>query len=154
MVLFICTGNTCRSPMAEGLARKLFDGVAFASRGTAACGGNPPSPYAALTMMTQYGVDINGHKSKPLTKNDVEAAELLVAMTDSHKVYISGLYPAAMDKTFLLSELAGESFDIDDPISGGLSEYARCAEEIKDCLEAIDFYNLLGLSDGYGPAAR
>ena len=121
-VLFICTGNVCRSPMAEGLSR-LASGenreVTFSSAGIGAVLGQAPSPYA-VEVMRDLGCDISRQRSQPTTAELVRKADYIFVMTYGHLDSMLLLYPAAADKIFLLREfqpgLSPDEREVDDPI--------------------------------------
>ncbi|UUZ82572.1 low molecular weight protein arginine phosphatase [Paenibacillus sp. P26] len=106
-ILFVCTGNTCRSPMAEGMLRKMlteqgFAGVEVKSAGVAAYEGSPMSDHAA-TVLKSKGCTVSG-QSTPLTEELIAWADLILTMTSSHKRHTIQLYPESVDKVFTLKE--------------------------------------------------
>ena len=132
-VLFVCTGNTCRSPMAEALAKKRFGEAGLAlsvsSAGTEAtdgCGASPDS----IMAMRKYGADISGHSSKRVNREMVCGAGLVLAMTKRHKKALCGLYAEERDKIRTLGEFAGSGAEVPDPIGMGYIEYAKCARTL------------------------
>ena len=127
-IIFICTGNTCRSPMAEGLFRHLGGeaetGLTAASAGLYTENGLPASANA-VAAAAERGADISAHRSRQLTPEMVREANYLVCMTGAHYDRLCELFPDCTDKVFtLLPE------DISDPFGGDLETYRRAAAEI------------------------
>jgi protein-tyrosine-phosphatase len=123
-VLFVCTGNVCRSPMAEALFRRATSGrgeFRALSAGLGAMNDQPPTPHS-VQAMRELGMDISTQRSRALTAELVRQADYIFGMTHSHVDTIVLLYPQAADKTFLLREFDEtlETFekDIGDPIGG------------------------------------
>jgi protein-tyrosine-phosphatase len=109
-VLFVCTGNICRSPMAEALfraelARRGCDDIEVASAGTWA-GEGYGATTEAIAILKEAGVDLATHRSRPLSRAELSAADVVIAMTSVHLREILELNPDARSKTFLLTELA------------------------------------------------
>jgi RpiB/LacA/LacB family sugar-phosphate isomerase len=142
-VLFVCTGNVCRSPMAEALFRRATSGRgAFRalSAGLGAMNDQPPTPHS-VQAMRELGVDISTHRSLTLTAELVQQADYIFGMTHSHVDTIVLLYPQAADKTFLLREF-DESLDpfekdIGDPIGGSYEVYENCRHQIEQGVTAL-----------------
>jgi protein-tyrosine phosphatase len=144
MILLVCTGNTCRSPMAEVLARKLIAerlgckpqeladrGVMVMSAGISAMMGARPSP-EAVQVMASMGLELADHESQPLSAQLVRHADIIWTMTRSHRQAIAAQWPEALARTTVLGT---NQTDIADPIGGPLECYAECAQQIKTELE-------------------
>ena len=142
-VLFVCTGNICRSPIAEGLFRRLLGNrkdIEVGSAGVHAVRGQPPSTHA-IEVCAEEGVDIRELRSQPLTSALINRASHIFAMTGAHVEAISMLFPNAADKTFLLREFeetgATSWLDVPDPIGLGRDVYITCAQTIKNALPSV-----------------
>ncbi len=142
-ILFVCTGNICRSPMAEGLFRhavKRSGDYQVYSAGVGAVEGLPPSENAVLALR-QLGIDIVRHRSRMLSSELVQKADFIFGMTHSHVDAILLLYPQAAEKTFLLREfdetLDRFENDIPDPIGGPLSTYLECRDQIEQGIASM-----------------
>ena len=136
-LLFVCTGNTCRSPMAEGIARLVLAGKPgwkIASAGVGAINGQPASTHA-VTAMRQIGGDISSHRSQMVTAQLVREADYIFALTHSHAEGILYYHPESAEKLFLLREFddSVESYekDIADPIGGPLPGYVETRNQIE-----------------------
>jgi glycine hydroxymethyltransferase len=142
-VLFVCTGNICRSPIAEGIFRQLLGNrkdIEVASAGVHAVRGQPPSLYA-VQVCEEEGVDINGLRSQPLTAALIDRATHIFAMTGAHLETIQMLFPDGAEKSFLLREFEEPDTtvwrDVPDPIGLGRDVYEVCASTIKNALPSV-----------------
>jgi glycine hydroxymethyltransferase len=142
-VLFVCTGNICRSPIAEGLFRRLTGNrkdIEVASAGVHAVRGQPPSLYA-VEVCAEEGTDISALRSQPLTGALVDQATHIFAMTGAHLETIQTLFPQSAEKTFLLREFEEPGTtvwrDLPDPIGLGREVYEDCARIIKNALPSV-----------------
>lgn len=142
-ILFVCTGNTCRSPMAEFFCKKYIaeklecnldelqkKGYKVVSAGVYGMDGVPASS-EVVDICGRKGVDASGHSSQPLTAELIEGCDVIFAMTGGHLHGILNMSPQAESKSFLLDS----SKDIPDPIGGGFEVYNKCALVIERALE-------------------
>lgn len=141
-VLIVCTGNTCRSPMAAALLRQLWAKVApgseleVESAGTSAAIGASATEHA-ITALRDRGLDLSGHRSQIVAESVVSRADLVLTMTVRHKEQLRALWPAAADRVFTLGEFAGMSADVPDPFGGSLAEYTETAARLETMLAAV-----------------
>jgi glycine hydroxymethyltransferase len=142
-VLFVCTGNVCRSPMAEGLFKQAVRGrgaYRVISAGVGAVDGQRASDHA-VTALRALGLDISNHRSRHLTAEVVAQADYIFGMTHSHVDAIMLLYPQAAEKTFLLREfdetLDAYENDISDPIGGSYEVYCNCRDQIEQGIASM-----------------
>ncbi len=143
-VLFVCTGNTCRSPMCEGYFRKLAreanaPAVCCASAGTCTCNGLPASRNSILVMQ-ENGEDISGHTASVLSGQLAAEADLIITMTASHRAAVLERFPEVREKVHLLNEYRSDSrknTGVADPYGGSPDVYRNCFEEMKEPLRNL-----------------
>jgi protein-tyrosine phosphatase len=152
VIVLVCTGNTCRSPMAEAMLKKkvadklgckveeLEDrGIMIASAGIAAMAGGR-SAAEAIQAMKERKLDVSQHESQPLSERLARHADFVITMTHGHRDAVIAQWPDAAPRTFTLCD---DGRDVADPIGGPIEWYRRCAEEMDKELdrwvEEIDF---------------
>src|ERR1700744_866791 len=136
-ILFLCTGNVCRSPMAEGLFRHAVKGrgdFRILSAGLGAMDGQAPTHHS-VQAMREIGIDISHQRSRVLTAEMVRSADYIFGMTHSHVDTVTLLYPQMAEKAFLMREfdetLEPYEKDISDPIGNSYDVYVECRDQIE-----------------------
>lgn len=143
-LVFVCTGNTCRSPMAEGLLKKWLGpdcGWEISSAGVSAANGCPPCENA-IEALREKGMDISRQRSRLLTPKMIQEADLLITLTRGHQRAVLSAVPQSEGKVFLLKSfgVAQSTLDIYDPVGEALDVYRRVRDEIDAALPDLILY--------------
>lgn len=131
-ILFVCSANICRSPMAEVLLKKIVSERAdgdewhIESAGAWAQEGKPAAVLSQL-VMERRGIDLSAHRSKPTSLILLYDFDLILTMEEEHKKYLQMKYGECTERIYRISEMVGDMFDIPDPIGGELSDYEQIA---------------------------
>ena len=145
--MFICTGNICRSAMAQWLLVKKLEennrtDIKVHSCGLYAQNGDIPTREATNTMK-KYGVDLKMHKATNIRNTDLSRMDIILCATNSHKITVLNMYPNLEGKVFTLKEYVRydkefhTKIDLEDPWGYGEDVYRFCASEINECLELL-----------------
>jgi protein-tyrosine-phosphatase len=133
-ILFICSANICRSPMAEGLLRAIMqedpEGWQIESAGIWSLK-DYPAAENTLKVLNERGVDLSSHRSRQVTKELMEAFNLILTMERNHKEALVAAFPEHAAKIYMLSEMVGKQHDIADPIGLSLAVFESTAQEME-----------------------
>lgn len=142
-LVFICSGNTCRSPMAKGLFIKhlkernpeLEGKIEVVTAGTHPNSGEMASP-GARTAMEEIGVDISDHKAQPVTERLLSEADWIMTMTRGHRDYLKQVL-GENNRIFTLYGFLGQDKDVLDPYGGDVDTYRVCRDELQQMVEML-----------------
>lgn len=139
-VLFVCTANQCRSPMAEAILKDKVAQLGQSADWVVSSAGtwaepNRPATAFAQKVMSKRGLSLDSHSSRPIDKALLDSAGLVLVMTEGHREGLVVDFPDYAKKIALLSRMAGPAFDIEDPVGKSETDYDICANEIADLIE-------------------
>ena len=145
-IMFICTGNICRSAMAEAMLKKMLqeskkENIEVYSSGLSADNGDIPTQNA-IDVMKEYGIDLKNHRAVNTNYSNIKEMDLILCATLSHKLFVIRLYPELKDKIFTLKEYVEQKddiygIDIKDPWGYNIETYRECAKEIEIALKKL-----------------
>ena len=145
-VLFVCTGNTCRSPLAEALFREMVKERAdfeVRSAGLGAYTGQPAAQHSA-TLAKKRGLDLSKHRSRSLTEDLIDSATHIFGMSRHHLSAIESDFPEAADKVYLLTEFTADDYlrgaDLPDPFGMDISAYQELLRSLEKVLPSVLAY--------------
>jgi len=144
LILFVCTGNICRSPFAEGLLKKLvqkkgLDGIVADSAGLLALTGNSATGLAQK-VAAEYDVDLSDHLAKSVKEDIVDRSDLMLVMENSHAKDLLDAFPEAESKVFLIRRFArfgSKNRGVADPYGLNYEAYRFCFLDIQDCISGL-----------------
>ena len=146
-IMFICTGNICRSAMAHWLLKKKLkdlkrEDIQVYSSGIYACDGDI-STWEAKQVMEEYEVNLKEHRATNIRNSNIKEMDLILCATKSHKIAVLDIYPELKEKVYTMKEYVEynrenhDKIDIKDPWGYDVETYRSCAAEIDECLELL-----------------
>lgn len=142
-IMFVCTGNICRSAMAEYLFKKIVKEyqkeIEVSSCGTYASDKDMPTYEAIEVLQEDYNIDLKPHRATNIANSKIQEMDLILCATQNHKMFVLQMFPELQGKVFTIKEFAGEegNIDISDPWGYNKFVYRKCADEIYKLLIKI-----------------
>lgn len=142
-IMFVCTGNICRSAMAEALLKEklnqkgINEKFIVCSSGIHAYTGDLSTYEACHVMKNEYGIDLTKHRATAIRESKIEEMDLILCMTNSHKNSLNMLYPNLKNKIFLIKEYVGLSGEVADPWGYSINVYSECVKELDKYIELL-----------------
>ena len=148
-IMFICTGNICRSAMAEWLLKKKLEeknrnDIEVYSCGIYAENGDVPTYEAKRVMKEEYGIDMSKHRATNIRNSKIKEMDLILCATSSHKIAVLDMYPELNGKVFTMKEYVNyereyhDSINIKDPWGYDIETYRACVAEIEECIDLLN----------------
>lgn len=144
-IMFVCTGNICRSAMAEGILKKVLKEYNIDAN-VYSCGiyaeTGDWATYNAIETVKEYDVDLTNHRATNIRESKINDMDIILCATENHKKSVVFLYPKLKDKVFTMKEYAGidkdgQDMDIKDPWGYDMNVYINCGNEICKCIDKI-----------------
>lgn len=141
-VLFVCTGNICRSPMAEAILKDLLRreglrGIKVSSAGLHALVGEEV-PATTKGLLSQRGIDLSGHRGRQLDRDLVDQSDLILVMDRYQLAILESLFPQSKGKVFPLRQFASNGgWEIQDPFGGDEEDYRLCLQRLEECMPGL-----------------
>lgn len=134
-ILFVCTGNLCRSPMAAGLLQKRLEEQGLEDRYRVSSAGvwavdDKPASSSAIAVMAERGIDISSHVARTVSAEDMAEADLVLVMSQEHAAFLKNTWPQYAWKIRRLSEMIGKRKDVTDPYRGPIEDYRATADTL------------------------